>query len=185
MAQVCLKYSSLIHKPGYERWHRFWELPLYLLCEPLTTKEDVLRGLPNVRQNHVVLPKSFPKGEIKHTSWYTEDITGPMKTVFPTGTVMSRQPPNPSSSHLSSLLSSTHSPAVAATLRAAPPASTSARYHPGICHHFLPSAPEFFPLPPCSSLLLSFYPTLQIPHCSFLVSTHTILPSAPKHLKTK
>ena len=119
----------------------------------------MLRGLPNVRQNHVVLPKSFPKGKIKHASWYTEDITGPMKTVFPTGTVMSRQPPNPSSPHLSSLF-----------VLNSQPCSCS---HSGLHLLLLPqpiiipvSVTNFFPVPLSFSLslpvLLSSYPFIPL-----------------------
>ena len=156
---------------------------LQLLWERLTTKEDVFRRLPNVRQNHIVLPESFPKGKVKHTRWYTWGHTGSRER-HPARRNCHVLPASipPLYRSLPSSPSSASTPAVPATLGAASPVCTSPHHRPGTCHQCLPRAPQSFPLPP---VLLSF------PFIPFTFSKSHLAPfqclqvllSGPKHQK--
>lgn len=129
-------------------------------------------------------PNCFLKGKSIHMNWYSENIIGSMKTVFPIRTVTCGQLLNPFSFQAFSPFSSQiHTPSVLTTLR--PPSPFSQPHllfllSPLIIAIF---AINFFPVPisfylsPHSSLLALIFSShsLQIPHYSLSVSTHTSL----------
>lgn len=155
--------------------------------------EDAIRGSPHVRRNHIVLSISFPERKINiHELVHLGYNQSYEKKSFK-GTVISCQPAKPSFYAFPPPCSWTHAPSVPSTLGLPSPCSwphipflPSRRYHPYICHHWLPRTPKLSTLPPHSSLLPSdpFIPLSPNPTLS-LVSFYVHVPLPPRHLKMK
>ena len=140
---------------------------LQLLWEPLTTKEDVFRGLPNVRQNHIVLPESFPKGKI-HEMVQLRTYRVPWTPSCPEELpCTARLHPTfiQEPSFLSILnkhpCSSSHTRGCFSCLHLTPSSSGNLSPMSSPCPAVLPSSPLFFSLF-LLSLLLSLNPTLLL-----------------------